>query len=342
MVRLFPSPTSPTVNLTGLSLDLDDYQFRVIVENATDPSCVVTSTAVTLNVICTNPTISDQPSDLTVAPGSTASFTVTGTHANGVTYNWEVSSIGGSSYVDTGVTSSTINFSDLGIGTPGLGNNGWRFKVSVYNSKDNTCYVESNVATLYVVATNDCPVYNPITLSSTLKEDLDDIVLNLNSYVTDANADTVSFTNISSNNITLVAATLSGTASLVLSFQENQSGSAQISFDYTDGNSGCDNTATFNVNIQAVNDCPTINAPLNDVTAVWNSNDQTISLSTLFNDVDTTNLTYTVTNTDSSIISTTISGANLIIDFLENQYGTVTVTVGVDQIGGTPPLPLLI
>ena len=330
----FSSPTSPTVNLTGLSLDLDDYQFRVIVENATDPSCVVTSTAVTLNVICTNPTISDQPSDLTVAPGSTASFTVTGTHANGVTYNWEVSSNGGSSYFDTGVTSSTINFSDLGIGTPGLGNNGWTFKVSVYNSKDNTCYVESNVATLYVVATNDCPVYNPITLSSTLKEDLDDIVLNLNSYVTDANADTVSFTNISSNNTTLVAATLSGTASLVLSFQENQSGSAQISFDYTDGNSGCDNTATFNVNIQAVNDCPTINAPLNDVTAVWNSNDQTISLSTLFNDVDTTNLTYTVTNTDSSIISTTISGANLIIDFLENQYGTVTVTVGVDQIGG--------
>ena len=55
----FSYPTSPTVNLTGLSLDLDDYQFRVIVENATDPSCVVTSTAVTLNVICTNPTISD-------------------------------------------------------------------------------------------------------------------------------------------------------------------------------------------------------------------------------------------------------------------------------------------
>ena len=34
--------------------------------------------------------------------------------------------------------------------------------------------------------------YNPINLSSNLKEDLDDIVLNLNDYVTDANADTVS------------------------------------------------------------------------------------------------------------------------------------------------------
>jgi hypothetical protein len=88
------------------------------------------------------------------------------------------------------------------------------------------------------------------------------LLLNLNSYVTDADSsDTVSFTNISSNNTTLVAATLSGTASLVLSFEENQSGSAQISFDYTDGNSGCDNTATFNVNIQPVNDCPTLNTP---------------------------------------------------------------------------------
>ena len=147
-------------------------------------------------------------------------------------------------------------------------------------------------------------------MSSNLKEDLDDIVLNLNDYVTDADADTVSFTNISSNNTTLVTASLSGTASLVLNFQENQSGSAQISFDFTDGNSGCDNTATFNVNIQAVDDCPTLNTPLNDLSAIWNSNDQIISLTNLFVDIDTTNLTYTVTNTDSSIISTTISGDN--------------------------------
>ena len=330
---IFSSPTSSTVDLTGLSLDLDDYQFRVIVQDAIDPSCVVTSTAVTLNVICTNPTISNQPSDLTVAPGSTASFTVSGTHANGVTYNWEVSD-GNNPYLDTGVTSSTINFSDLGIGSPGLGNNGWQFKVSIFNSKDNTCYVESNVATLFVVSVNDCPVYNPINLSSNLREDLDDIVLNLNDYVTDADADTVSFTNISSNNTTLVTASLSGTASLVLNFQENQSGSAQISFDFTDGNSGCDNTATFNVNIQAVDDCPTLNTPLNDLSAIWNSNDQIISLTNLFVDIDTTNLTYTVSNTDDSVVTTTISGTNLIIDFLENQYGTVTVTVGVDQIGG--------
>ena len=190
------------------------------------------------------------------------------------------------------------------------------------------------MATLYVVAVNDCPVYNPINLSSNLKEDLDDIVLNLNLYVTDADADTVSFTNISSNNTTLVSASLSGTASLVLSFQENQSGFAQISFDFTDGNSGCDNTATFNVNFQAVDDCPTLNTPLNDLSAIWNSNDQIISLTNLFVDIDTTNLTYTVSNTDDSVVTTTISGTNLIIDFLENQYGTVTVTVGVDQIGG--------
>lgn len=84
----FSSPTAATVNLTSLSLDLDNYQFRVIVENATDASCVVTSTTVTLNVNCTNPTITGQPSDVTVAPGTATSFTVTGTHANGVTYRW--------------------------------------------------------------------------------------------------------------------------------------------------------------------------------------------------------------------------------------------------------------
>ena len=327
----FSSPTAATVNLTGLSLDLDDYQFRVIVENATDASCVVTSTAVTLNVNCTNPTITGQPTDVTVAPGTPVSFTVTGTHANGVTYRWYLSTNGGSSYIALG--SGPNNNSSFSMSNPGLSNNGWKLKARVYNSKDTSCYVESNVATLNVAAANDCPVYNPITLAPGLKEDRDDIVVNLNSFVTDADSDTVSFTNISSNNITLVAATLSGTASLVLSFEENQSGSAQISFDYTDGNSGCDNTATFNVNIQPVNDCPTVNTSLSDISTTWNSDDQTISLSTLFNDLDTTDLTYTVTNTDNSIITTTISGTNLIIDYLDNQYGTVTVTVGVDQTG---------
>jgi hypothetical protein len=214
------------------------------------------------------------------------------------------------------------------ITNPGLNNNGWKVKAKVFNSKDTSCFIESNVATLNVVANNDCPIYSPISLTSsyTLEEDRDDIVLNLISHVTDGNvSDTLSFTNISSNNTTLVAATLSGTASLVLSFQENQSGFAQISFDYTDGNSGCDNTATFDVNIQPVNDCPTVNSSLSDISTTLNSGDQTISLATLFNDVDTTNLTYTVTNTDNSILTTTISGTNLIIDYLENQYGTSSV-----------------
>jgi hypothetical protein len=61
---------------------------------------------------------------------------------------------------------------------------------------------------------------------------------------------------------------------------------------------------------------------LSDISVTWNSNDQTIALNTLFNDVDTTNLTYTVTNTNDSIVSTTISGTDLIIDYLENQFGT--------------------
>ena len=327
----FSSPTAATVNLTGLSLDLDDYQFRVIVENATDASCVVTSTAVTLNVNCTNPTITGQPSDVSVAPGTATSFIVTGTHANGVTYKWYRSTDGGSSF--NFINNYYGRQQTYPISNPSLSNDGWKFKARVSNSKDTSCYVESNVATLNVAAANDCPVYNPITLAPGLKEDRDDIVINLNSFVTDADSDTVSFTNISSNNITLVAATLSGTASLVLSFEENQSGSAQISFDYTDENSGCDNTATFNVNIQPVNDCPTVNTSLSDISTTWNSNDQTIALNTLFNDVDTINLTYTVTNTNDSIVSTTISGTDLIIDYLENQSGTVTVTVGVNQTG---------
>ena len=120
------------------------------------------------------------------------------------------------------------------ISNPSLSNDGWKYKARVYNSKDTSCYVESNVATLNVAAANDCPVYNPITLAPGLKEDRDDIVINLNSFVTDADSDTVSFTNISSNNITLVAATRSGTASQVLSFDDNYSGSPLIPFNYTD------------------------------------------------------------------------------------------------------------
>ena len=107
----------------------------------------------TLNVNCTDPTITGQPSDVTVAPGTPVTFTVTGTHANGVTYRWYLSTNGGSSYIALG--SGPNNNSSFSMSNPGLSNNGWKLKARVYNSKDTSCYVESNVATLNVAAAND-------------------------------------------------------------------------------------------------------------------------------------------------------------------------------------------
>ena len=78
---------------------------------------------------CNPPVITVQPTNVTACPGTTASFSVTATGDNPLTYRWQRSTDGGTTYTDIpGATSSTYSFTATNM------DNGYRYRVVVTNT----------------------------------------------------------------------------------------------------------------------------------------------------------------------------------------------------------------
>jgi hypothetical protein len=97
---------SATYTLTGITIAQNGYQYHVIVTGACPGT--VTSNNVTLTV-GNAPSITTQPTDLTVCEGVNADFTVAAS-GSGLSYQWQVSTDGGGTYTDiAGATSATYS-----------------------------------------------------------------------------------------------------------------------------------------------------------------------------------------------------------------------------------------
>ena len=99
------------------------------------------------------------------------------------------------------------------------------------------------------------------------------------------------------------------------------------------------NTVTVTIQINPVNDCPTVQNALPDVNVSENASDTIINLGNVFDDVDRVggnpdSLSYTVTHTGTGIATVTINTATVTIDYIENQSGSFVVTVTADDNAG--------
>ena len=83
-------------------------------------------------------------------------------------------------------------------------------------------------------------------------------------------------------------------------------------------------TDTYNV---LTDTAPTVGSPLADVNAWDASNDMTIDLSGVFVDAQGDIITKTASSSDSSIVSTSVNGDNLVLSFSSGKTGSVTITV---------------
>src|SRR5690606_390625 len=95
----------------------------------------------------------------------------------------------------------------------------------------------------------------------------------------------------------------------------------------------------FTVTVDPVNDAPTVETPIADVTVDEDAADSELDLSSTFGDVDiATNadeLTLTVTdNTNTGLVTATFVGATLTLDYQPNQHGTATITVRATDLAG--------
>jgi len=86
------------------------------------------------------------------------------------------------------------------------------------------------------------------------------------------------------------------------------------------------NTTTVTIQILHTNDCPIVNLPINDFSAMEDDPDLDIDISTVFSDEENDEITITVSSTNLALLSATKSSATtLTIDYIDNKTGSSTI-----------------
>jgi hypothetical protein len=140
-VAPYSGATTTTLNITSATAGLNNNQYRCIVGSACSP---LNSNAVVLTVNAA-PSVTTQPSSTSICAGNTVSFT-TAAAGTGLTYQWELSTNGGTTFtVIGGATAATYSF------TAALGQNNNQYRCVV----GGTCTpaITTNAATLTVGST---------------------------------------------------------------------------------------------------------------------------------------------------------------------------------------------
>ncbi|MEB3341346.1 PPC domain-containing protein [Okeania sp.] len=186
-------------------------------------------------------------------------------------------------------------------------------------------------------AVNVASVEDPLVISNPIGnknvyEDAPNQTIDLFSVFTDADPDSIiTFATPINDNPDLVNATIKGN-NLILDYLDNQHGKAEISVSAE--SNGETKTDTFTVKVVSVDDPPIRLNPILDINVDEDAPNQTIDLSSVFTDIDST-LTFIPTNNNPGLVSATIEENNLTLDFLDNKFGTAKISVVAKSKGKT-------
>ena len=158
----------------------------------------------------------------------------------------------------------------------------------------------------------------------TVSEDAANMTINLTDKFSDLDNNTLMMT-ASSAKESLVTTSVAGN-DLILNFQDNQNGDTTITVTAADA-SNATATQTFTVTVTSVNDPPTVASSIPDVTVSEDAANMTIILTDKFSDLDNNTLTMTASSAKESLVTTSVSGNDLILNFQDNQNGDTTITV---------------
>ena len=143
----FTGTATGTLTITGVTAAMNGHQYRCVASNSAESN--VASSPATLSVLFA-PTFTSQPSSQTVMPGTNASFTVVASGNPAPTYQWQVSTDGGSSWTNlansapySGTTTGTLTITSATIAL-----SGYRYQCLVSNLEQSN--VASNAVTLTV------------------------------------------------------------------------------------------------------------------------------------------------------------------------------------------------
>ncbi|MBU0655487.1 MAG: tandem-95 repeat protein [Gammaproteobacteria bacterium] len=179
--------------------------------------------------------------------------------------------------------------------------------------------------TVNVAAMDDLPtVANPIA-DLAVNEDAASRVIDLSHVFQDVDGDAITLTVQNNNTPTLVTPSLNGT-NLTLAFATNRNGTATITIRATANGQTVDDSFTVTVNPEG--DAPVVTNPIGDVTTTEDASDGSINLNNVFADGDGDSITLSVQgNTNSALVTPTLNGTTLTLDYLPDAYGTADITI---------------
>ena len=180
-----------------------------------------------------------------------------------------------------------------------------------------------------VFAVNDSPIIiNPIA-DVELDEGFGTYNIDISNVFEDPDGDVLSYSVFSSNTSVIVPA-VSGN---YLILAEIGTGSATITLTADDGNGETVNDV-FLVTVNAVNNPPIVINPIPDVNLDEGFGTHNIDISNVFDDTDGDNLSYSVNNSNTSVITTSLTGNTLLLTEVGIGVTIITVTAS-DGNGGT-------
>jgi hypothetical protein len=124
-------------------------------------------------------------------------------------------------------------------------------------------------------------------------------------------------------------ATVSGTGAAPSTFtyapNANFNGTDSFAVQVSDGDQN--DTVTVNVTVTSVNDVPVVANPLSDLSVTEDASNTTRGLGNVFIDADNTSITKSVTSSNPSLVTASVNGNVLTLDYQANQSGSATITV---------------
>ena len=315
-----------TINTATLTLNLvaDENGSMVVTVTANDGTCTTTQDAFMLTVNDVNDPPIANPDTIRVSETGTATMTIamqTSVLAND--FDTEGDAL-------TAVLVSTPTFGTLSLlvsGTFTYVHDGSETTTDSFQYRANDGD-DGNITTvsIQIDGVNDCPVFTQVqTTTPSVNEDSGGGVLNIGNQTTDADNTNLSYTTTYTNS-SLAAITLdANTGDLTFVPNLNQFGSMTGTVTISDGL--CSIDVPYTITVVEVNDCPTVDNPIPDITVDEDDPDRWIDIRNTFSDVESPTLNYSVVSTDNTLLSVSTTATSLVIDFLDDQHGSATVVL---------------
>tara|TARA_B100000700_G_scaffold301335_1_gene370491 strand:+ start:6395 stop:16000 length:9606 start_codon:yes stop_codon:yes gene_type:complete len=326
-----------SITITGTSNGLTVTETFTVTINSVNDTPTANTQTVTVNED-TEVTITLSGSD---DDGDDLSYKITTLPSNGTLYQTSDGSTKGSAISSTGTTVSDNSRRLIYISaTNGNGNGHGNFAFKV---NDGTVDSDAATVTVNVTAVNDAPTADTQTV--TVNEDTE-VTITLSG--SDGDGDDLSYkistlpsngtlyqtsdgstkgsaisstpTTISDNNRRLI---------YISATNGNGNGHGNFGFKVNDGTSDSDE-ANVTVNVSTVDDAPTVSNGISDINANEDASNATIALNSVFSDVDNSDddiSKIVQANDNSDLVSVSISGNTLTIDYQENKNGTANITI---------------